>query len=64
MNVVFKLPTDELTQAFLAKAKENGMIGLAGHRSMGGVRASIYNAFPRDGVKALANFMCEFEGKQ
>lgn len=61
MNVIFRLPTDELTQKFLALAKEGGMVGLKGHRSTGGIRASIYNAFPREGVEALAKFMREFE---
>lgn len=61
MNVIFKLPTDELTQKFIAQAKENGMVGLKGHRSAGGIRASIYNAFPRKGVEDLAKFMQEFE---
>lgn len=61
MNVVFTLPTEELTKRFLAGAKGHGMVGLGGHRSVGGVRASIYNAFPLEGVKALVEFMDEFE---
>jgi phosphoserine aminotransferase len=61
MNIVFTLPSEELTDQFIAKAKENQMIGLKGHRSVGGVRASIYNAFPPDGVEALTQFMREFE---
>ncbi len=61
MNVVFTLPSDELTSKFIAKAEENDMAGLKGHRSVGGIRASIYNAFPMDGVEALAQFMREFE---
>jgi len=64
MNVVFTLPSDELTDRFVAKAKEQGMTGLKGHRTVGGVRASIYNAFPREGVKTLAQFMREFERAQ
>ena len=62
MNVVFTLPSDELTDKFVARAKEQGMIGLKGHRSVGGIRASIYNAFPREGVEKLVQFMREFEG--
>ena len=64
MNVVFTLPSDELTERFIAKAKENGMVGLKGHRSVGGIRASIYNAFPREGVETLTRFMSEFERAQ
>jgi len=64
MNIVFTLPSDELTERFVAKTKEQGMIGLKGHRSVGGVRASIYNAFPREGVETLTRFMSEFERAQ
>lgn len=64
MNIVFTLPDEETTQKFLAKTKENGMVGLKGHRSVGGIRASIYNAFPREGAEALAALMREFERKQ
>ncbi len=61
MNVVFTLPDETLTEKFVAQAKERGMVGLKGHRSVGGIRASIYNAFPVEGVKALVEFMREFE---
>lgn len=61
MNVVFLLPTPELTDRFVMEAEEAGMVGLAGHRSVGGIRASLYNAFPLEGAKALARFMREFE---
>ncbi|MFH0800516.1 MAG: 3-phosphoserine/phosphohydroxythreonine transaminase [Pseudomonadota bacterium] len=61
MNVVFTLPDEELTKRFLALAGERGMVGLKGHRSVGGIRASIYNAFPREGVEALVQLMKEFE---
>ena len=61
MNVTFRLPDENLTGRFLSKAEEKGFIGLRGHRTAGGVRASIYNAFPREGVEALAGFMREFE---
>lgn len=60
MNVTFKLPTLELDEKFCAEAEKTGLDGLRGHRSLGGVRASIYNAFPRDGVTALVDFMQDF----
>ncbi len=63
MNVTFTLPNDELTEKFISEAKAKGMVGLKGHRALGGVRASIYNAFPLEGVKALVAFMAEFEKK-
>jgi phosphoserine aminotransferase len=63
MNVTFRLPSEELEQRFCAEAAEIGLDGLKGHRSVGGVRASIYNAFPREGVETLVNFMREFERK-
>ena len=59
MNVVFKLP-DELNRAFLAQAEQFGFSGLAGHRSLGGIRASIYNAMPERSVTALREFMLAF----
>jgi phosphoserine aminotransferase len=61
MNVTFRLPTEELEKQFAAEATAKGMDGLKGHRSVGGIRASIYNAFPKDGVEALVEFMKEFE---
>ncbi len=61
MNVVFMTGNAELDKKFIAEAREKGMINLAGHRSLGGMRASIYNAMPKDGVEALAAFMKEFE---
>jgi phosphoserine aminotransferase len=60
MNVPFVLTNDDLTGEFIKEAGENGMIQLKGHRSVGGCRASIYNAFPIDGVEALAQFMGDF----
>ncbi len=60
MNIAFHLPSDELTQKFLAAADEKNMTALAGHRSVGGIRASIYNAMPLEGVEALRDFMLEF----
>ena len=60
MNVTFRLPTAELEAAFLAQAAEQGMVELKGHRSVGGIRASIYNAMPRESVETLAAFMRGF----
>jgi phosphoserine aminotransferase len=60
MNVSFHLPTADLDEKFCAEAESNGLDGLRGHRSLGGVRASIYNAFPREGVAALVDFMQDF----
>jgi phosphoserine aminotransferase len=60
MNITFRLPTEELEQRFLAEAKAQGFVGLPGHRSVGGVRASVYNAMPLEGAQALADFMGEF----
>ena len=61
MNVTFRLPTEELEKQFVAEATKAGLDGLKGHRSVGGIRASIYNAFPKDGVETLVSFMKEFE---
>ncbi len=63
MNVTFRLPSEELENKFVSEAKELNMIGLKGHRSVGGIRASLYNAVTPKAVKALANFMQEFEKK-
>ncbi len=60
MNITFRLPTEELEKKFLAEAKDAGFVGLPGHRSVGGVRASVYNAMPLEGAQALADFMNEF----
>lgn len=61
MNVTFRLPSEELEKKFTKEATAQNLDGLKGHRSVGGIRASIYNAFPRDGVEALVSFMKEFE---
>ncbi len=61
MNVPFTLPSDELTDKCLKEAKQNGLVQLKGHRSVGGLRASIYNAMPVDGVKKLVDFLKKFE---
>ncbi len=60
MNVTFRLPSDELQEKFLAGAKANCLMNLKGHRSVGGIRASIYNAQPVEGVEALRDFMRDF----
>jgi phosphoserine aminotransferase len=60
MNVTFTLPNDDLTAKFLKEAQALKLDGLKGHRSVGGCRASIYNAFPLEGCEVLANFMKEF----
>jgi len=60
MNVPFTLPNAELDKPFLSEAKKHGLETLAGHRSVGGMRASIYNAMPEQGVDALIAFMREF----
>lgn len=61
MNVPFTLPDAELDSVFLAEAKEGGLVTLKGHRSVGGMRASIYNAMPEEGVDALIAFMQDFQ---
>jgi phosphoserine aminotransferase len=61
MNVCFRAPTEELEEKFLKEAAKRGLDGLKGHRSVGGMRASIYNACPRASVEALVSFMKEFE---
>ena len=61
MNVTFNLPSPELESKFTSDATSEGLVELKGHRSVGGIRASIYNAFPKKGVEALVSFMGEFE---
>ncbi len=61
MNVTFRLPSEELEKTFVKDSTAAGFDGLKGHRSVGGLRASIYNAFPEEGVAALVQFMREFE---
>jgi phosphoserine aminotransferase len=61
MNVPFTLPTDELTDKCLKEAKANGLVQLKGHRLVGGLRASIYNAMPKAGVDKLVAFLKKFE---
>ncbi|HEX8352626.1 MAG TPA: 3-phosphoserine/phosphohydroxythreonine transaminase [Pyrinomonadaceae bacterium] len=61
MNVTFRLPSEDLEKKFATEATAAGLDGLKGHRSVGGIRASIYNAFPPEGVDALTQFMRDFE---
>jgi phosphoserine aminotransferase len=61
MNVPFFLHDDALDKPFLKEAAEVGLISLKGHRALGGMRASIYNAMPEAGVQALADFMRDFQ---
>ena len=63
MNVTFRLPSEDLEKRFVAEATKASLDGLKGHRSVGGIRASIYNAFPNRGVEALVSFMRDFCGK-
>lgn len=60
MNLTFRLPSEALEKEFVKTAQAQGLDGLAGHRSVGGIRASMYNAFPLEGVKALADLMTDF----
>lgn len=63
MNVTFRLPAEDLEQRFCTEAAAAGLDGLAGHRSVGGIRASIYNAFPTEGAEKLVEFMNDFAAK-
>ncbi|MNJ00186.1 Phosphoserine aminotransferase [compost metagenome] len=64
MNVTFRMQSEELEKQFVKAAEQEGFIGLKGHRSVGGLRASIYNAVPYESVKALADFMNHFRQTQ
>lgn len=61
MNIPFKLPSEELDNEFVAAASKKGLVGLKGHRAVGGIRASMYNALPLEAAQKLADFMREFE---
>ena len=63
MNVPFTLADDNLNETFLSEAKDAGLLTLKGHKLVGGMRASIYNAMPIEGVQALVDFMATFEKK-
>ncbi|MBR5909641.1 MAG: 3-phosphoserine/phosphohydroxythreonine transaminase, partial [Schwartzia sp.] len=60
MNVTFRLPSEDLEKKFVDEAKAKSLCGVKGHRSVGGMRASIYNAMPIEGVERLADFMDSF----
>ena len=62
MNVCWRLPSEDLEKKFIAEALAAGFSGLKGHRSVGGCRASMYNAMPVDGAQQLAGFMADFRG--
>ena len=64
MNVVFRLPNEDLEKEFAAQAGEMGMLGLKGHRSVGGIRASVYNALPVKAAEVLADYMKDFAAKK
>jgi len=64
MNVTYRLPSEELTDEFVKTASKQGMIGLKGYRTVGGIRASIYNAMPVEGAQALSQFMRDFASKK
>src|SRR3954447_7984898 len=64
MNVTYRLPSDELTDEFVKAAAKNGMVGLKGYRTVGGIRASAYNAMPVEGCQSLAQFMRDFASKK
>jgi phosphoserine aminotransferase len=64
MNITFRLPSEDLEKLFVKQAEAEGLSGLMGHRSVGGIRASVYNAFPAAGCEALASFMMEFQRTQ
>lgn len=61
MNITFRLPSEEAEKRFLEEAQAAGCVGLKGHRSVGGFRASIYNALPMEAVETLANLMDRFQ---
>jgi len=61
MNLTFRLPSEDLEKKFIAEAKAKGLIGLKGHRSVGGIRVSLYNAMPLEGAKKVAEFMETFK---
>jgi phosphoserine aminotransferase len=63
MNITFRMPNEELEKKFITEATTAGFDGLKGHRSVGGLRASVYNAFPKKGCEDLAAFMKDFQSK-
>jgi len=63
MNITFRLPNEQLEEQFAGEAKKHDLIGLKGHRSVGGMRASLYNALPVEAAQDLVKFMKEFQQK-
>ena len=63
MNITWRLPSEDLEKTFVANATDQGLIGLKGHRSVGGIRASIYNAMTLEGIRQLVDFMKDFENQ-
>ena len=63
MNITFRLPSEELTDAFIKEADKQGMVALKGYRTVGGIRASIYNAMPVEGCQMLAAHMRDFAAR-
>jgi phosphoserine aminotransferase len=63
MNVTFRLPSEALEKQFVQEGEDRSLDGLKGHRSVGGIRASIYNAMPLEGVRALQAFMDDFRAR-
>ena len=61
MNIPFRLKDEALDEVFLSESKKAGLLALKGHRAVGGMRASIYNPMPIEGVRALVDFMKDFE---
>lgn len=61
MNIPFRLPNEQLEDTFVKEAKKADLIGLKGHRSVGGLRASLYNALPLESARALVEFMKDFQ---
>ena len=64
MNITFRLADENLENIFTEEAAREGLIGLKGHRSVGGIRASLYNAMPMEGVEALSRFMKDFMNRK
>ncbi|MNI81414.1 Phosphoserine aminotransferase [compost metagenome] len=64
MNVTFRMQSEELEKKFVKASEQEGFVGLKGHRSVGGLRASIYNAVPYESIKALTEFMSHFQKTQ
>ena len=64
MNITYRLPSEELTDEFIKGAAKQNMVGMKGYRTVGGIRASVYNAMPVEGCQALAQYMRDFASKK